>query len=164
MSKWMLAEVGAMLDAYDVARRADEIRKQRVEDEGLAFLAGFVELRRTTVRPVFEAAGALLQKHGHAFAIEEEEFVFEGGGGFREAAIRLRITPAGMEKAAASDVHFRELSLTTRHYNKTISITNGAVPQSGSMAGLSGGFALSQINAQLVEQEIVKLVAALVRP
>jgi hypothetical protein len=163
MSKSMLAEIGAMLDAYDVARRADEIRKRRVEDEGLAFLAGVAEVRRGVIRPVFEAAGELLRAHGHAFAIEEEEFLFEGGGGTKEAAIRLRITPAGMEKAAESDRHFRELSFTTRHYNKAISVTNGAVPQSGSMAGTGGGHALSQINAQLVEQELVKLVAALVR-
>lgn len=164
MSKRLLAEVGAMLDAYDVVRRADADRKRRLEAEGLAFLAGFAELRRAVVRPVFEAVGELLKERGHGFAIEEEEFVFEPGGKTKEAAICIRITPAGMENAAPSDQHLRELRFATRHYNKTVSVTNGAVPQSGSMAGLSGGYALSQINTQLVEQELVKLVAALVKP
>src|SRR5260221_469049 len=95
--------------------------------------------------------------------ITEDEFVFEGDGKTIEAAIGLRITPAGMETAAASDVHLRELLFSTRHYNKTVSVMNGAVPQSGSIAGAAGSYTLSQINAQLVEQELLKLVAALVR-
>jgi hypothetical protein len=37
------------------------------------------------------------------------------------------------------------------------------VPQSGSIAGAAGSYTLSQINTQLVEQELLKLVAALVR-
>jgi hypothetical protein len=163
VSKRLLGELGAMLDAYDVVRRADEQRKRRIEAEGLAFLAGFAELRAKLVRPVFEAAGALLKARGHDFAIREQEFVFEGDGKTSEAAIALRITPAGMETATESDVHLRELSFNTRHYNKTVAIINGAVPQSGSIAGAAGGYPLSQIDAQLVEQELLKLVAALVR-
>ena len=164
MSQRLLSEVGAMLDAYDVVRRADEQRKRRLEAEGLAFLAGFAELRSKLVRPVFEAVGALLKSRGHDFTIREEEFVFEGEGKTTEAAIRLRITPAGMEGATASDLHLRELCFSTRHYNKTVCITNGAVPQSGSIAGAGGSYALAQIDAQLVEQELLKLVAELVRP
>lgn len=150
-----------MLDAYDVTRRADEVRKKRLESEGLAFLAGFAELRAKVVRPVFEAAGEMLKARGHDFAIEEQEFVFEADGKTREAAISLRITPAGMEGAAAADARLRELSFTTRHYNKTISIVNGALPQSGSMA--TGNHALPQVDAPLVEDHLLKLVAALVK-
>lgn len=159
----MLAELGTMLDAYDVVRRADELRKRRSEDEGLRFLAGFAEVRGQLVRPVFEAAGALLRTRGHDFAIREEEFVFQPAGKTSEALIGIRITPAGMENAAESDVQRRELTFSTRHYNKTVCITNGAVPQSGSLAGPNGNYALGQINAQLVEDELLKLVASLVR-
>src|SRR5260221_14731580 len=92
-----------MLDAYDVVRRTDEQRKRRLEAEGLAFLAGFAELRGKLVRPMFEAVGALLKSRGHDFAIREEEFVFEGDGKTIEAAVGLRITPAGLGNAPASD-------------------------------------------------------------
>jgi hypothetical protein len=163
MSKRLTSEIGAMLDAYDVLRRADQLRKERLKSEELAFLAGFVELRAKVVRPVFEAAGEMLKARGHDFAIREEEFVFEDGGKTHEASISLRITPAGMEGAAASDEHLRELSFSTRHYNKTVSVVNGALPQSGSMAGAAGSLNLSQIDAQLVEDHLLKLVAALVR-
>ena len=159
----MLGELGTMLDAYDVVRRADEMHKRRSEDEDLRFLSGFAELRGKLVRPVFESAGELLKTRGHDFTIREEEFVFDGNGKTTEALIAIRITPAGMEKATASDVQRRELTISTRHYNKTVSITNGAVPQSGSIAGSGGSYTLSQINAQLVEEELLKLVASLVR-
>ena len=163
MSKHLLAELATMLDAYDGVRHADELRKRRAESEDLAFLAGFADLSKKIVLPVFEAAGELLRARGHDFAIREDAFVFQGDGKTTEAAISLRITPAGMETATASDEHFRELSFSTRHYNKTVCITNGAVPQSGSIAGASGSYTLAQIDAQLVEQELLKLVAALVR-
>jgi hypothetical protein len=154
-------ELGQMLDAFDVVRRADELRKRRLETESLAFLASFADLRAKLLRPTFEAAGELLRSRGHDYAIREEEFVFEGDGKTREAAISLLITPLGMENAAEADVARRELSFTTRHYNKTVSVINGAAPHTGTMAG--GGYTVAQVDAQLVEGELLKLVAALVR-
>ncbi len=153
-----------MLDAYDGVRRADEQRERRNESEGLAFLAGFAELRRNVVRPVFEAAGALLKARGHDFTIAEEEFVFGADGRASEAAIRLVITPAaGMASAAPADAPRRELALATRQYNRTVVIMNGAVPQPGSASGAPGGYTLAQIGTQLIEDHVLKLVAALMR-
>jgi hypothetical protein len=163
MSKRLQEELGAMLEAYEVVRRADEQRQRRAESEGLAFLAGFAEVRRRTVRPVFEAAGAMLKARGHDFAIHEEEFVFGADGRASEAAIRLAITPAGMASAAPADATRRELAFATLHYNRTVCITNGAVPQAGSASGAAGGYTLAQIDTQLVEDHVLKLVAALVR-
>jgi hypothetical protein len=159
----MLAELGTMLDVYDGVRRADEQRKRRAESEQLAFLAGFAELRSNIVRPVFERVGALLESRGHRFAIREHEFVFQADGRASEALIAIHITPAGMENAAASDAQGRELALSTRHYNRTVCVANGGVPKSGSLAGANGGCQLAQIDAQLVEDEVIKLVASLVR-
>src|SRR5260221_658744 len=132
------AGTGAFFDFATAVGRRDEERKRRLEAEGLAFLAGFAELRGKLVRPMFEAVGALLKSRGHDFAIREDEFVFEGDGKTIEAAIGLRITPAGMETAAASDVHLRELLVSTRHYNKTASVMKRAGAQSGSIAGAAG--------------------------
>ena len=152
-----------MLDAYDGVRRADEQRERRNESEGLAFLAGFAELRRNVVRPVFEAAGALLKARGHDFTIAEEEFVFGADGRASEAVIRLVITPAGTASAAPTDAPRRELAFATRQYNRTVSIMNGALPPAGSASGAAGGYTLAQIDTQLVEDHVLKLVAALVR-
>lgn len=164
MSARLRIELGAMLDQYDTARRAAELRQQSARDEEAGFLAAFAGLRRDVVRPLFEAAGEVLKDRGHGFIIREQEFAAEKDGARgAEAAIGIRITPAGMEGAAANDEHLRELSFTTRHYNRTVSITNGAVPDSGKVAGVNGARALAQIDARLVEEELLKLMAALVR-
>jgi hypothetical protein len=158
----MRTELGTMLDEYEALRRAAEERKQQARDEEAAFLAGFARLRREVVRPVFEAAGEVLHARGHGFAIREQEFAAAGGKA-TEALIELRVSPAGMEGAASTDRHLQELLFSTRHYNRAVCVTNGAVPQSGALAGSQGACALAQIDVQFVERELLKLMAALVR-
>lgn len=159
----MRLALGTMLDEYDALRRAAEAREQQASDEEAAFLEGFARLRRDVVRPVFEAAGEVLQARGHGFAIREEEFAAAAGGKAREALIELRVSPAGTEGAASADRHLQELSFSTRHYNRTVCVTNGAVPQSGALAGKLGSCTLAQIGVALVEDELLKLMAGLVR-
>ena len=163
MSERLRSQLGSLLDRYDAARREADSRMRQARVDDALFLQHFAELRRDVVRPVFEAAGALLHERGHEFSIIEEEYQLQGGGKSIEATIELRIAPFGMEKLPQAHDHLRALSFATRHYNKTVCITNGAVPQSGSIAGAAGSYALSQIDAQLVEQELLKLVAALVK-
>lgn len=162
MSERLRNDLGTMLDDYDAARRAAEARKQQAQADEDAFLERFARLRREVVRPVFEAAGAILRERGHAFAIREVEFGAADGKP-TEALIALRVTPAGMEGAASGDLHLQELSFSTRHYNRSVCITNGAVPQSGALAGSQGACALAQIDTERVEDELLKLMAALVR-
>lgn len=151
-----------MLDKYESARRADEARKEQARNDEAAFLENFAQLRRDVVRPVFEAAGEILRSRGHGSVIREVEFSAADGKS-TEALIELRVTPAGMEHAASADRHLQELSFSTRHYNRSVCITNGAVPRSGSLAGSQGAHTLVQINAQLVEDELLKLMAGMVR-
>lgn len=161
MSANLRAGLAALLDQYDETRRASQNRKEQAAAEGTRFLDQFAELRRAVVRPVFETVGAMLAERGHQFSIREEEFALAGAGKTSEAAIVLRIAPAGMEKAASSEEDFRTLSFTTRHYNKTISVRNGAVPHEG--AGAKSAYPPERITTQLVEEEVLKLVAALVK-
>ena len=162
MSERLRIDLGTMLDEYEATRRAAEMRKQRAREDDAAFLEGFARLRREVVRPVFEAAGAILGERGHASVIREVEFGAADGKPV-EALIELRVTPAGMEGAASADQHLQALSFSTRHYNRSVCITNGAVPQSGTLAGSQGTCALAQIDAERVEDELLKLMAALVR-
>lgn len=155
------AGLTTLLDQYDEQRRATQARNDQVVAERSLFVRQFAELRRDVLRPVFEATGAILQARGHAFSIREEAFEAQDAGKTAEAAIVLSIAPAGMEKAAPGDEHLRALSFTTRHYNKTVSIRNGALPHEGNDA--KSGYALARINAQLVEEEVLKLMAAVVK-
>lgn len=163
MSEHLRVGLAAMLDQYEQARRALEARKQAVKAEDALFLERFAELRHGVVRPVFEAVGEILKERGHESKILEGEYSTQNGGKATEASIELRVAPAGMENAAPADDHLRCLSFSTRHYNKTVCIRNGADPRAGELAGAKGAYALTQIDAQLVEEQVLKLMAALVR-
>jgi hypothetical protein len=159
MSERLRSGLATLLDQYDAARRAVETRKHAAKAEETVFLERFAELRASVVRPVFEAVGALLKERGHAFSIREAEYAAASDGRTTEAVIELRVAPAGLESAAPADDHLRVLAFATRHYNKTVCVRNGAAP----LPGANGGCALAQIDTQLVEEEVLKLMAALLR-
>lgn len=153
--------LGKLLDQYDARRQADLAREQRTREEDARFLTRFAELRKNVVRPVFEEAGALLKERGHAFTISEDEFGI-GEGGVREAGISFHIAPTGMELPRHEDDHTRTLSITTRHYNKTVWINSGKSQDAGGTAGAKGAYALEKIDRQLVEEALIKFVGGII--
>jgi len=156
-------ELGKLLDQYDEKRRAVEERRQQVKTDDDNFLRGFADLRTKVVRPVFEAIGLILKERGHDFSISEGEYAGEPGGRTTEAAVSIRVVPAGMEKSSHDDAQFPSLSFITRHYNKTVCIhSSNAVPQLGGPAGPRGDYQLVQIDKDLVQTELLKLIAGMV--
>jgi hypothetical protein len=160
MSDDLRADLTRMLDQYDERLRADAAREKKTREDDASFLESFAELRRAVVRPVFEAAGAMLAERGHGFEISERQFAADAGGKVREAGISLRIAPAGMAAQLHAEDHERSLSITTRHYNKTVWISAGRSLEAGGMAGAKGACALKQVDRQLVEEQVVRLVAS----
>ena len=149
-----------LLDQYDERRRGDRDREQRAKDDETRFLTEFAELRRTVIRPVFETAGAMLEERGHRYSIAEHEFSAGNEGRISEAGITLRIVPSGTKAPLHEDQ--RSLSITTRHYNKTVWINSGESPNSGGLAGSKGAFSLEKVTRQLVEEELIGFVARVV--
>jgi hypothetical protein len=162
MSERLRQQLGVLLDQYDTAQRAAESHLQKVKADDALFLAQFDALRREVLRPIFESAGALLEARGHGFRITEAQFRGQDGGQTVEAAIELHIAPAGTETLPQAHDHLRALSFATRHYNKTVCIRNGAAPHEGTLAGAKGAFPLEKIDTQLVEDELLKLMASMV--
>jgi hypothetical protein len=159
-------ELGKLLDQYDEKRRAVEERRQQVKKDEDDFLKGFADLRTNVVKPVFEAIGVILKERGHDFEISEEEYAGEPGGKTTEAAVSIRVRPAGMEMSSHDDAQSPSLSFVTRHYNKSVWIhSNNAVPQlPQSRAAVSprGDYQLAQIDKDLVQAELLKLIAGMV--
>ena len=160
MADRLREELSKMLDQYDERRRADVARELKMKEDDALFLTRFAELRRSVVRPVFEAAGALLAQRGHGFTISETEFGVGEGSKPTEAGISFTIVPSGMESPLYAD-HARSLSLTTRHYNKTVWLAAGRPLDAGGVAGSKGAYPLERIDKQLIEEELVKFVAAI---
>jgi hypothetical protein len=160
MAERMKEALSKLLDAYDARKRIDVEREQKTKDEEARFLADFAELRRGVIRPVFEAAGALLEERGHRYSITEQEFTAGSAGSINEAGITMRVVPAGTKAALHEDQ--RSLSIATRHYNKTVWINSGEAPRAGGLAGAAGAFALEKVTRQLVEDEMIAFVARVV--
>ena len=160
MTHALAKQLGTLLDQYDEARRTTQTRKDQARADERGFLDDFAARRRTVLRPLFEAAGAMLAQHGHAFSIREQEFATQPGGAVTEASIAFYVAPQGLEKPPAADENLRALSFTTRHYSKAIVVRNGASPHDNALAGAKGAYPLERIDAQLVEDELLKLVGS----
>lgn len=160
MADHMREALTKLLDVYDARRRGDLEREQRAREEEASFLKNFAELRRGVIRPVFEAAGAMLEERGHRYSIVEHEFAASSEGRISEAGITMRVVPSGTKAPLHEDQ--RSLSITTRHYNKTVWINSGESAGSGGLAGSKGAFALEKVTRQLVEEELISFVARVV--
>lgn len=156
-------ELGKLLDEYDEKRRAVEARRLQVRTDEDTFKKEFARLRVNVIRPVFEAAGAILKARGHDFSISEGEHAVDPGGKITEADISIQVMPAGMEESPQANVQFPSLSIATRHYNKTVCIRgSNAAPQPAAGASSRGDYQLAQIDAELVQVELMKLIAGIV--
>jgi hypothetical protein len=160
MAEPMRDALSKLLDDYDARRRGDQEREQKTRDDEARFLTDFAELRKKLIRPVFEEAGAMLEERGHRYSIAEQEFLGGSEGRIAEAGITLRIVPSGTKAPLHEDQ--RSLSITTRHYNKTVWIHSGEPQAQGGLAGGRDAFPLEKVTRQLVEEELLAFVARVV--
>ena len=160
MADHMREALAKLLDEYDTRRRGDVEREQKTKEGDALFLAQFAELRRSVIRPVFEAAGAMLEERGHRYSIAEQEFTASSEGRISEAGISMRIVASGTKAPLHEDQ--RSLSITTRHYNKTVWINSGAALEAGGLAGAKGAYELPKVTRQLIEEELLAFVARVV--
>ena len=155
-------QLGKLLDQYDDKRRTVEARRQQVQADEDTYQKRFDALRTEVIGPVFEAVGAILKARGHDFRISQDEYAGESGGKTREAAISMHVIPAGLEKSQ-TDGPFPSLTFVTRHYNKTVCIrSSNAVPKLNGTASPRGDYQLAQIDKELVQVELLKLIAGIV--
>ena len=160
MGNNMHEALAKLLDEYDERRRAEVDREKRALEDEAQFLQQFADLRRDVIRPVFEAAGTMLEERGHRYSIGEQEFVGGAAGRICEAGISMRVVASGTKAPLHEDQH--TLSITTRHYNRTVWINSGEACHAGGMAGPKGAYALERVTPQLVEDDVVSFVARIV--
>lgn len=160
MTDHMRQALTKLLDDYDARRRGEVEREQKTRDDEARFLKDFAELRREVIRPVFQAAGELLEQRGHRYSIAEQEFLGGSEGRIAEAGITLRVVPSGTKAPLHEDQ--RSLSITTRHYNKTIWFHSGEPQAQGGLAGGKDAFPIEKVTRQLVEEELLAFVARVV--
>jgi len=156
MADYLRDELDKLLNRYDEQRRVVLAREQKVKEEDARFVASFAELRRTVIRPAFEVAAAALAERGHKVSISEQEFAVGPGAKPTEAGISIHIVPAGTQ-STVRDERGRGLSISTRHYNKTVWVDSGKPLEVS-----KGTHPLEKIDRQLVEAELIAFIAGMV--
>lgn len=156
MTDHLREELAKLLNQYDEQRRVVLAREQKVREEDARFVARFAELRKSVIRPAFETAAAILTERGHKVSVVEQEFSVDPAASVTEAMISLHIVPSGTQ-STVHDERGRALSISTRHYNKMVSINTGR-PQEVS----KGSYLLEKIDRELVEAELIGFVASIV--
>jgi len=156
MADHLREELAKLLNKYDEERRVVLAREKKLKEEDALFIARFAELRKSVIRPAFEAAAAILAERGHRVSIAEQEFAVDSAAKVTEAAISLYIVPSGMQ-STVHDERGRALTIATRHYNKTVWINTGR-PQEAS----KGNYVLEKVDRELVEAELIGFVAGIV--
>ena len=160
----MHTRLASLLDQYDETRRAVDQRKQRIKLDETQFQEEFRQLCRDVIRPVFESAGALLRSRGHEFSIVEVLFVAPEAGKAVEASITMRIAAAGASQPQQGDGGDPcSLSFTTRHYNRSVWMAGGAAMRAGGASNANAAYQLAQIDTELVENQLLALVAGIVK-
>lgn len=152
-------ELGRMLDEYDAVRAAAERSRRQAQADDVLFLQRFSELRRSVLRPAFEGGGVVLNERGHGFRISEAEYALDPSGKSTEASIAFHIVPGDLAPAPQADDRTRSLTVTTRHYNRSVSVIGGEYAAAGGLAGSKGSYDLERITPELIEGELLKLVA-----
>jgi hypothetical protein len=150
--------LGKVLDAYDARRQEEKTRLEHAKRDEAQFLESFDGLCRALVRPVFEEAGALLAERGHRFSLSEQPFAIDPSGKVTEARVSIHVVPAGMGSPAKMESHAWTLSVSTRHYNKSVWFDAGAAMSEGGISGSKAAYPLDKVDRQLVEEQVVRFV------
>lgn len=116
---------------------------------GEDFPAGFSRLKLIVIHPAFETVATQLKQLGHEINIANET----GGN------ISIHIVPAGAKKSIHPYSWFPTLTFFAMPATKTIGLQGrNARRNSEATTGTRGEFKPAQINAELVNKEVLKFV------
>jgi hypothetical protein len=163
MSNQVYAKLARLLDQYDERRRLAEEKLRQAKAAEVSFTEGFTQLRRDVIRPVFEQMGNLLRQKGHDFSIEEEDFAIGQDGKGTDARISIYIILSGIKGTPYAKDQLPSLSFIATRYTMTVWLHGSNVlPDAGGSAGPRGDYQITQITRDLVESELVNLIAEIV--
>ncbi|HEY7657153.1 MAG TPA: hypothetical protein VH881_09850 [Burkholderiales bacterium] len=113
------------------------------------FPGDFAKLKLSIIRPALEDVGIKLRERGHEIAISEDA----------SGRISIHIVPAGANKSIHPYDWFPTLSFIGAPFTKTVGLHGrNARRNSDSASGPRGDYKTSQVNKEVVEQELMKFV------
>jgi hypothetical protein len=150
-----------VLDHYDAAHAQAETHAQDTQTAQDDLLQAFRQLCTTVIRPSMDAIGQVLHTRGHAYTIVEADGTPDAHGTPTEVRIAMYLLPwpAGAPSTPRVLEHCPHIAFTPDPYWRRIVVhTRTTTPTQRALSGGRGEYALSQVTAALVEQELVKVI------
>lgn len=153
--------LATLLDRYDEEQLGSTQHAQETQTAQDALRTSFGQLRTAVIRPLMEDIGTVLQQRGHDYTIVEKDASPDAPGTLQDGMIAMYMFPSrsgapsttralghGPHIAFRSDPYWRRIIVHTRH----------VTPPYGGLPGEQREYALAQMTAALVEQEILQVV------
>ncbi len=154
------ARLDALLALYE-SRRTELRRKQsEASDRQDAFTTEFERVVREAVRPVMEDMGAALKQRGHDYKIVTARAHHDSDGKLRETQITMRIFPGEIPRSLFTSTSTPHVAFVSDRHLMRISIYESTTsPIRGGRYGQKASLAARQLTPNLVEREILEVLA-----
>ena len=153
-------KLGQLLDKHGQRQARDEKTQQDVKKAGDVFVEEFVKFRAGVIKPLFEEVGNSLKQHGHDYSVKEQEYGIGADKKTTDAGITLLIYPQGVNRDGHAEHEFPSYSVSAVGYSKALRLHGSYMrPHSGGGAGPRGEYKLQQLSREVLEEDLLKLLA-----
>jgi len=156
----MNEQLDKVLDAFDQKQHERKQVQNETRSREDAFLAQFSTFRTIVAHPLFEQVGNHLRSRGHDFDISQQDYELQHDGKTRDASISLNIYPSGVERNLSSGHGMPHFSVIASRSSRTVRLHgSNMMPGHGGSAGGRGEFKLEQLTNEILQKELVSLLA-----
>ena len=157
MKETLRSQLDQILSAYDAKRVEAEKETHRLKEEEEAFIHRFREIRDALLRPSLHEFGETLRHRGHEYWVSEEDESVGRDGRARSARIILTIHPAHTDpKPRRGPSSSPAIAFAASRRRRKVNVYVRIPPYNDGSAEPRAEFTLEQLNAAVVEAELVK--------
>jgi hypothetical protein len=155
MRKEIKSQLDSLMDSYDKKVSDKKTRQEKIQSAEEEFAAEFVSLRAQIILPVMEEIRAHLQSRGHKVRIAEQDASVDHDGKTSPARITMEFLPVGVERRLSTDSVPAVSFMASKSKKQILVHECTMLPGRGGQAGKRGEYEIKDIDAEIVEREII---------
>lgn len=154
------ARLDALMASYESRRAEHRGRQSAARLRQDAFVAEFEQTTKDVIRPVMEDIGTSLRQRGHEYKITTTQGHHDSNGRYRETQITMRIFPGEIPRSLFTTTSTPLVAFASDRHQMRISVYGcTSSPIKGGWYGQRASFAAKQLTPNLVEREILEVLA-----
>ncbi len=156
------SKLNSLIAMYDkkLAKVKNTLEEHKIIEEDISSLSEFIRIRKDVIHPVMEDLSAELIRNGHDCVISEEDGAFDSKGKLHPPRIIMKILPKDYGEIGDREDFIPHVSffISYKQGKKIFMHVSNILPGRGTNIGSLCEFELEEINSELVEQEVMKLL------